>query len=303
MIIVFGSLNMDLIVPVPELPGPGETVLSPSHATAPGGKGANQAVAAARAGGEVVIVGCVGRDSYGDDLLEIVSAHDVDTSLIEHVEAPTGIAVIAVADDGENQILVASGANMSPDHETVTDELLGECTTVLLQMEVPLRATFTLAQRAKAAGKRVVLNCAPAGPIMPETLDLLILNECETRQVVDELGMTERSPVDVATRFAAEHGLTTIVTLGADGAVAIGPHARWRVGSLAITPIDTVGAGDAFTGALTAALDNGMELQDALRCGSVAGALTCLQHGAMPALPDAEAIDARLGDLPPAEPF
>jgi ribokinase len=303
MIVVFGSLNMDLIVPVPHLPRPGETVLSPSHAKATGGKGANQAVAAARAGGEVVMVGCLGRDGFGDELLEIVSAEGVDTSLIEHVDAPTGIAVVTVADDGENQIIVASGANMAPVHDMVDDALLADCSTVLLQMETPLREVFTLTGRAKKAGKRVILNAAPAGPIMPETLDLLIVNEGEADVVAAEIGLEERGARRVAERLAQSHGLTTIVTLGPAGAVAIGPKERWQIGSLAIQPVDTVGAGDAFCGTLAAALDNGLNLPDALRCGAVAGALASLEHGAMPSLPDADAIDARLNDLAPAVSF
>jgi len=301
VIVVFGSLNMDLIVPVPRLPGPGETVLSPSHATAPGGKGANQAVAAARAGGEVVMVGCVGRDAFGDELLEIVSAEDVDTTLIEPVDAPTGIAVVAVADDGENQIFVSSGANMHPTQDMVTDELLADTSTLLLQMETPLREVFTLAPRAKGAGLRVILNAAPAGPIMPETIDILIVNEGEALEVAGELGLAERDPEAIARRLAHDHGLTTIVTLGAKGAIAIRPDACWRIGSLEITPVDTVGAGDAFCGTLAAGLDNGLDLPDALRCAAVAGSLACLEHGAMPALPDAAAIDARLAELEPAE--
>ncbi len=303
MIVVFGSLNIDLIVPVPHLPKPGETVLSPSHAKAPGGKGANQAVAAARAGGEVVMVGCVGRDSFGDELLEIVSAEGVAPSLIEHVDAPTGIAVVTVADDGENQIIVASGANMAPGHDMVDEDLLADCSTVLAQMETSLREVFTLTGRAKQAGKRVILNAAPAGPIMPETLDLLIVNEGEADVVAAELGLEERGGNKVAERLAQSHGITTIVTLGAAGAVAIGPDDRWQIDSLTIQPVDTVGAGDAFCGTLAAALDNGLGLRDALRCGAVAGALACLEHGAMPSLPDAAAIAARLGELAPAERF
>lgn len=301
MILVFGSLNMDLIVPVPHLPRPGETVLSPAHATAPGGKGANQAVAAARAGAEVVMVGCVGRDAFGDELLEVVSAAEVDTRPIEPANAPTGVAVVCVADDGENQIVVAVGANAHASHEQVDDTMLASCTTVLLQMETPLREVFTLAQRAKAAGKRVILNAAPAGPIMPETLDLLIVNEGEAATVAEAIGLPERAARDVARRLRDDHGLSTVITLGARGALAVTPQGAWSIGTLAIEPVDTVGAGDAFCGTLAAALDNGMALPDALRAASVAGSLACLAHGAMPSLPDAGAIDARLGELAPAE--
>lgn len=300
MILVFGSLNMDLIVPVPHLPRPGETVLSPAHATAPGGKGANQAVAAARAGAEVVMVGCVGRDAFGDELLEIVSAAEVDTRPIEPANAPTGVAVVCVADDAENQIVVAVGANAHASHEQVDETMLAACSTVLLQMETPLREVFTLARRARAAGKRVILNAAPAGPIMPETLDLLIVNEGEAAIVAEAIGLPEREARDVARRLRDDHGLSTVITLGARGALAVTPEGAWRIGSLTIEPVDTVGAGDAFCGTLAAALDNGMALPDALRAASVAGSLACLAHGAMPSLPDAEAIDARLGELAPA---
>ena len=301
MIVVFGSLNMDLIVPVPTLPGPGETVLAPGHARAPGGKGANQAVAAARAGAGVAMAGCVGRDGFGDELLETVSAAGVDTGPVASVDAPTGLAVVAVAGDGENQIVVASGANTAPVHGMVTDGLLAGCSTLLLQLEVPPRETFALARRAKEAGKRVVLNAAPAGPIRPGVLDLLVVNEGEAARVADGLGMAERAAGDVAARLAADHGLATVVTLGSDGALAAGPGGRWRIGGLAVAPVDTTGAGDAFTGALAAALDNGMALPGALRRASVAGGLACLARGAMPALPDAAAVDARLEELAPAE--
>lgn len=300
MILVFGSLNMDLIVPVPHLPAPGETVLSPAHITAPGGKGANQAVAAARAGADVAMVGCVGRDAFGDELLEVVSAAGVDTRPIAPVNAPTGVAVVCVADDGENSIVVAVGANGHASHEQVDDAMLGACSTVLMQMETPLREVFTLAGRARRAGKRVIVNAAPAGPIMPEVMDLLIVNEGEAIAVAQAIGLDAGDARAVARRLCETHGLSTVVTLGSQGALAVTPEGSWQIGCLQIDPVDTVGAGDAFTGTLAAAIDNGMAMGDALRAASVAGALACLEHGAMPSLPDAEAIDARLGDLAPA---
>ena len=303
MIIAFGSLNMDLLIPVPALPKPGETVLTPSYATAPGGKSANQAVAAARAGGDVTLVGCVGRDAYGDDLLEIVSAEGVDSRFIDAVDGPSGLAVVAVADDGENQIIACYGANGAVTEAAVSDGLLGACSRVLLTMEVPLREVFTLAGRAREAGKQVILNAAPAGPIMPETLDILIANQVEAMQIAEHLGLSAGEPMAVARQLAASEGLTTIVTLGGDGAVAITPDGGWRIGAPSITPRDTTGAGDAFCGVLAATLDDGADLPDALRRASVAGALTCLEPGAMPALPRSEAIEARLDDLAPATPI
>ena len=301
MILVFGSLNMDIVVPVPVLPKPGETVLSPSYLTAPGGKGANQAVAAARAGADVAMVGCVGRDNYGDDLLEIVSAEGIDSRGIDHVDLPTGVAIVAVADDGENQIIACSGANGAATEAAVGDELLDACSTLLMTLECPLKEVFTLAQRARQAGKRVVLNTAPAGPIMPETIDILIANEVEAVQIAHEIGLDADEPLDIARRLAQSHGLTAVMTLGADGAIAVTPEGDWRIGALKISPRDTTGAGDAFCGVLAATLDQGGSLADALHRASIAGALTCLEPGAMPSLPSKNDIDAHLADLAPAE--
>jgi len=303
MILVFGSLNMDMIVPVPVLPKAGETVLSPSYLTAPGGKGSNQAVAAARAGADVVMVGCVGRDPYGDTLLEVVSAEGVDSRAIDHVELPTGVAVVVVADDGENQIIACSGANLAARDDQISDDMLEAASTVLLQMEVPLREVFTFAARAKRSRRRVMLNTAPAGPIMPETVDILIMNEGEALQIAHEIGLDADEPMAIAHRLVANHGLTAVTTLGSKGAVAVSPEGSWRVGALAITPRDTTGAGDAFCGVLAASLDAGASLKDALHRAAIAGGLACLTQGAMPALPRQDAIEARLGDLAPAEPF
>ena len=303
MILVFGSLNMDIVVPVPALPKAGETVLSPSYLTAPGGKGSNQAVAAARAGAEVALVGCVGRDPYGDTLLEIVSAEGIDSRAIDHVELPTGVAVVAVADDGENQIIVCVGANGAAREDQVSDAMLDAASTVLLQMEVPLREVFTFADRAKRAGRRVILNTAPAGPIMPETVDVVIMNEGEACQVAHAIGLDESEPSAIARRLAASHGLTVVTTLGGAGAAAVTPEGGWRVGALPIAPRDTTGAGDAFCGVFAASLDRGDGLDTALRRASVAGSLACLTPGAMPSLPRRETIETHLANLAPALPF
>ena len=176
-------------------------------------------------------------------------------------------------------------------------------TTVLLQREVPDEENTVLARRARAVGARVILNAAPAGPVEPEPLDLLIVNEIEAAAVGTARGLSGGDPIGLASHFAQSTGLTTVVTLGERGAIALGPVERWKIGSLAIRPVDSVGAGDGFAGTFAAALDRGMTMPDALRRASVAGALACLEHGAMPALPDAAAVDARLAELAPAAAF
>ncbi len=303
MILVFGSINMDFIIRVPHLPEPGETVVSPGHLTAPGGKGANQAVAAARAGARVAMAGCVGPDEFGREMVAIMKREDIDTSLIGIAKKPTALAIIAVDDEGANQIVVSSGANNEAGQACISDDVLVRATTVLLQHEVPDEENSVLARRARAAGVRVILNAAPAGPVEPETLDLLIVNEIEAAAVGTVRGLAGADPVGLASHLAQSAGLTTVVTLGERGAVAYGPVERWKIGSLAIRPVDSVGAGDAFAGTLAAALDRGMAMPDALRRASVAGALACLEHGAMPALPGAAAVDARLAEMAPAVAF
>ena len=306
MIVVFGALNMDLVVPVAALPRPGETVLAPDYMRAPGGKGANQAVAAARAGAKVAMAGCVGRDEDGDRLLEQLAAADIDTGAIAAVAAPTGLALVAVAAGGENMIVAAGGANLAARHAMVADALLAAASTLLLQLELPAEESFALARRARAAGRRVVLNAAPAGAIDAEALDLLVMNQVEAQAVAAALGLPDadaRTAEGIVRHLAERHRLTAVVTLGAEGAIAASPQRRWRTGALPVAAVDSTGAGDAFTGTLAAAIDAGLEFADAFRRASVAGALACLTPGAMPALPSGKAIDARLGELAPAEPF
>ena len=300
MILVFGSLNMDFILQVGHLPEPGETVLTPEHATAPGGKGANQAVAAARAGGDVVMAGCVGPDDYGRELTAIMTGEGIDMTRVATATRPTALAVVMVDREGANQIVVSSGANREARQACVGDDALDAATTLLLQREVPVDECAALARRARNAGVRVILNAAPAGPVDCDALDLLIVNEVEAEAVARESGLDGLDPVGLAHHLARLEGVTTVVTLGERGAVAVGPGETWRIGSLTIRPVDTVGTGDAFCGTLAAALDTDMPLPGALRRACVAGALACLEPGAMPALPRSAAVDARLEELAPA---
>jgi ribokinase len=296
MILVFGSLNVDLIFRLPVLPRAGQTVLAPTYARAHGGKGANQAVAAARAGASVRMVGRVGRDEMGDSLLESLAAESIDQSAIQGAATPTGLAIIALDAAGENQILVASGANLEARASDVPVAWLGSG-TVILQLEVPYDACFAVGRAARRAGSRVVLNAAPAGPVDPEAFDILIVNEDEATAVAKAAGVAGRGTT-AARALAATLRRTVVATLGARGAVAYDGGRTVTVGALPVTPVDTTGAGDAFVGAFAAAMDDGGSLEDALRHGVVAGALACLVEGAQPSMPRADAIAARISECP-----
>ena len=299
MIVVFGSLNMDLVLRVPALPAPGQTVLTPSHTRACGGKGANQAVAAARAGASVRMVGCVGRDESGDILLEALAADGIDAQAVRGSTRPTGLAVVVVDAAGENQIVVASGANLEARADQVPDDWLGPATTIVLQHEVPAGESRALGRRARRSGARVVLNAAPAGPVDPDTFDILIVNDGEARAAARAAGIAARAATSAARAMAKRWDRIVIVTLGSHGAAAFTPERAFSVAALAIEPVDTTGAGDAFVGAFAATLDRGETLEHALGTGAVAGALACLTLGAQPSLPRADAIADRLGELAP----
>ena len=303
MLLVFGSLNVDLLFRVQALPRPGQTVLCPGYELAPGGKGANQAAAAARAGAAVRMVGQVGDDDFGRLMREVLQAAGVDVAGIGTADRPTGTAVIAIDATGENQIVVASGANLAARAGQVSPADLRTGVTLLCQNEVPSTETFTLIERARAAGARTILNLAPAGEVPPRTLDaldVLVVNEHEARVVA---GAGADSPAVLARTLAARHGLTCVITLGAEGAIAVAPDGGLRVPALKVQPVDTTGAGDAFVGVLAAALDQGRSLGEALRRASVAAGLACTAVGAQTSQPDARSIEEHLGDLPEASPL
>ena len=297
MIVVFGSINIDLIVPVERLPRPGETVLGPGYTLIPGGKGANQALAATRAGSTVHMVGRVGRDGFSDLALAELKAAGTDLAAVQRDDLPTGCALIPVERSGQNLIIVAAGANRAVVASQVDDRLLSPQALVAFQMEVPADENWKLVRRAKSRGARVMLNCAPAAPVprdIMSELDWLIVNETEAELVAQSLSLPSAKDVAAAT------GVTVIVTLGEQGAIAYGPRESWRVGVLPIDPLDTVGAGDAFVGAFAASIDAGATLTTALHRASVAGSLACTVRGAQPSLPMKDVIDRRASELPPA---
>jgi len=303
MILVFGSLNVDLVVRVKALPRPGETVLGPSYDVVAGGKGANQALAAARAGAETAMVGAVGSDDFAKTALAELERAGVDLEGVARQGPRTGAAFITVDRKGENEIVVASGANLRARQTQVAEAALGPETLVVLQMEVPPKQNWALARRAKARGARVLLNVAPAQPLPAEALasiDWLVANELEIASIAAAAGHGREDPRAAGAALAAATGIAVVVTLGKEGAVAFAGGEAWSIGALPITPVDSTGAGDAFVGVLAATLDAGSTLPAALRRASVAGALTCLVAGAQPSLPLRASIDKRLKELPPA---
>jgi ribokinase len=279
---VVGSANLDLVASTPRRPAAGETVHGTAFAEHPGGKGLNQAVAAARAGATVAFVGAVGRDAAGDTLRAVLAAEHIDTSGLARGDRPSGRAVIVVDAEGENSIVVVAGANA----EVVVDALPA-ARVLLVQLEIPLAVVTSAVVRAKATGATTVVNAAPAAALAPDLLaavDVVVANDAEAERLggVDALlgaGVT-----------------TAIVTRGAAGVVVAQPGARWHQPAFRVRAVDTTGAGDAFCGVLAAGLAAGRDLHAAVRAAAAAGALAAAVPGAVPSLPGADAIAALLAD-------
>ena len=294
MVIVFGSINLDLIFAVPHIPAPGETVLGPSTRIEPGGKGANQAVAAARDGtpyeSKVIMAGAVGRDSLAADATTLLRAAGVDLSRVIATDASTGCAAITVDPTGQNAIAVGSGANLAIQHTQIEDALLTPDTTLVLQMEVPAEQNATLIRRARAKGARILLNLAPAAPLPEDALravDILVVNEIEAAWLAAHLNIAA-SAAALHTRLTS----TIIRTLGSAGVEVADEGGTVTIPAHAIVPVDTTGAGDCFVGVLAAALDRGVTLTEALRRANAAAALCCMKAGSQSSLPTAAETNA-----------
>lgn len=295
MITVFGSANLDLIGTVSRIPSPGETVPGDRFSSAPGGKGANQALAARRAGAVVRHVGAVGTDAFAGEALALLEADGVDLTALARREGPTGVAMIFVDPQGENVIAILPGANGTVSAADA-DAALGDLpkgAVLVLQQEVPQEATRRALEIARERGLRAILNTAPFLPTTPEVAPLatiLVANETE----FDLLCGGRTGTLDALMReWAAAHGQTVIVTLGAEGVRAMTAEgSALAVPALKVEPVDTVGAGDTFVGYLAAGLDAGLDLTVALRRAAHAGSLACLKPGAQPAIPYAAEVDA-----------
>ncbi len=284
MLIVFGSINMDMVVEPEHLPQAGETVLCDDYDLFPGGKGANQALAAARMGARVALVGCAGGDHYSQQILATIRRQGVMTSGVAESERPTGCAMIMREKGGRNRIIVAGGANNEARADQVPDEILREDTMVLTQGEVPAAEICTLIRRAHARGVRVILNLAPAFPLPEDVLGMvwiLVVNEIEIGQVTASLGLPAASPAEMAKALAAKGKTTCIVTLAEKGSVVAQLDGKtFTVSALPIDAVvDTTGAGDAYCGTLAACLYSGMNLEESARWAAVAGSLACTKEG------------------------
>lgn len=301
-IVVVGSLNMDLVTQAAKIPAPGETVIGGDLQTFPGGKGANQAVAAARAGAQVAMVGRVGDDVFADRLRENLLVDGIDVTHVQRTaETASGVALIVVDEKGQNSIVVAPGANgrLTPADVSQAKDAIQQADVLLLQLEIPLAAVWQAAKIAAQAQVKVILNPAPARPLPPELLalvDILIPNESETAALT---GLPTAAPAELAAAAARLHDqdvATVILTLGERGAeLSQAGRELYHVAAFPVVQVvDTTAAGDAFVGGLATAVAEGKSLPEAMRFGAAAGALSVTRAGAQPSLPTREEIETLL---------
>lgn len=293
-VLVIGSLNADLVVRAPRFPQPGETISGDDLHTIPGGKGANQAVAAARQGASVAMLGRVGKDNFGDFLLENLKQNQVDVSNIQRDHASTGTAIIVVDANGQNSIVLSAGAN---GHVSFADVDRGSDlnpSLILLQLEIPTPTVLHAAQFAKANGARVILNPAPAQTLPDDLIclaDFIIPNETEL-SLLTGLEVKDIASAEAAAKALLKRGAdNVIVTLGSKGALLVSSTQVIHVDTYKIDVVDTTAAGDAFIGGFAASLLRGLELKDAVRHANACGALAATKFGAQPSLPTKDEVE------------
>jgi ribokinase len=292
-ILVVGSSNTDLIIRAPEIPRPGETLLGGEFSAVPGGKGANQAVAAARAGGNVVFIAAVGDDSYGTEAIKGYRLDHINTEDIKVCkDIPSGVAMITVSHGGENAITVAPGANshLEPDDLEETEEAFDEAELMLVQLEIPVETVSKAIELCNEFNTRVILNPAPATTLPVKLLagtDILTPNETEAEILTGIVICNESDAVKAADHLHQLGVKTVIITLGAGGAYLSDPASgvRKMVPGFKVTPVDSTAAGDVFNGQLAVALTEGKSLEDAVVIAHAAAALSVQKMGAQSSIP------------------
>lgn len=288
MIIIFGSINIDMVFSVDHLPEATETVLASSYKFSHGGKGANQALAAARIMDKVALVGCTGDDKHGHEILTTLRRTGVMTSgVIKSEDKPTGMAAVIHDKTGENMVIASAGANADVKNDQAPDEILKPGNILLMQMETPPEENWALLKRAHERDVKTILNLAPYSPVPAEVMpciDYLIMNDKEAAYLADDLDFSsDRENPQALARRIAEKGPVCIITRGAQGIVLASSDGQTM--EMDAPPlesdriVDTTGAGDAFCGTFAAALHEKKEIRDALRHASAAGALACLKEG------------------------
>lgn len=299
-ILVVGSSNTDLVVACPHIPRPGETVIGGDLAVLRGGKGANQAVAAARLGSSVTLIACVGTDDFGDAALAGLQSEGIDTSfVVRDTDAPSGVALICVDESGENAIAVAPGANrgLLPNHISAARQAFERATIVLVQLEIPLDTVAETVRTASEAGVPVILNPAPAQPLDADILSgvrLVTPNQTEAAILCDVDPEAAENPDVLARSLPASGCPRAVLTLGSRGSVIVEGSSARHVPAFPVSPVDTTAAGDAFNGALALALAEGKSLPLAVRFASACAAISVTRPGAQPSMPMRSEVEKML---------
>ena len=299
-IVIVGSINTDMIVKVPRIPKPGETILGGKFSTAAGGKGANQAVAAARVGGDVTFIARVGNDMFGKQALEDFESNNINAKYIKTDSAdPSGVALIFVDEKGENSIAVASGANARLSHRDVTEaeEVIKSADILLMQLETPMESVKRAAKIAKEAGVKVILNPAPAYPLdntLLSTLYVITPNESEAELLTD-ISVTDFPSAEKAAFILLDRGVeVAIITMGSKGALIKTRELTKIVPGFKVNAVDSTAAGDVFNGSLVVAMAEGKTLEETVQFANAAAALSVTKLGAQPSAPKRVEIERML---------
>ncbi|MCM2378050.1 ribokinase [Pseudomonas marginalis] len=290
-VVVVGSLNMDLVTRASRLPRAGETLIGQTFSTVPGGKGANQAVASARLGADVSMIGCVGTDAYGTQLRDALQVEGIDCQAVSTVDGSSGVALIVVDDSSQNSIVIVAGSNgeLTPASLQAFDAVLQAADVIVCQLEVPMNTVGYALKRGRELGKTVILNPAPASAPLPAewyaSIDYLIPNESEATALSGVTVDSIDSAKAAATHLIQAGAGKVIITLGAQGALFTDGQGFEHLLAPKVKAVDTTAAGDTFVGGFAAALANGKSEAEAIRFGQVAAALSVTRAGAQPSIP------------------